>query len=209
MCVHTYTDRYTYIYTHKFTYVMYTHTQGYTKKCRPLGPYRCWPRRWPWAEKPNSGPHHTWLPIVSMDFYGFLWVSMDFYGFLLISMDFYGFSMDFYGILWISMDFYGFSMDFLWISMDFYGFLWIFYGFSMDFYGFLWFMVDITIVFMGVTRPGERLHFAMERSTMFFMGKITTISTGPFSIAFCMFTRGYTPSSNYRHISYKPELVEL
>ena len=29
---------------------------------------------------------------------------------------------------------------------------------------------------------GERLHFAMERSTMF-NGKITTISTGPFSIA--------------------------
>ena len=30
----------------------------------------------------------------------------------------------------------------------------------------------------------------MERSTMLFMGK-STISTGPFSIAICMFTRGY------------------
>ena len=30
---------------------------------------------------------------------------------------------------------------------------------------------------------------AMERSTMLLMGK-STISTGPFSIAFCMFTRG-------------------
>ena len=30
----------------------------------------------------------------------------------------------------------------------------------------------------------------LERSTMLFMGK-STISTGPFSIAICMFTRGY------------------
>ena len=33
-----------------------------------------------------------------------------------------------------------------------------------------------------LTRPGEPTNFAMERSTMLFMGK-STISTGPFSIA--------------------------
>ena len=37
---------------------------------------------------------------------------------------------------------------------------------------------------------GERLHFAMERSTMLLMGKSTKF-LWPFSIAFCMFTRGY------------------
>ena len=39
------------------------------------------------------------------------------------------------------------------------------------------------------TRPGKRLRNELERSTMLLMGKSTN-STGPFSIAFCMFTRG-------------------
>ena len=30
-----------------------------------------------------------------------------------------------------------------------------------------------------MTRPGERLHFAMERSTYFIDGKIHELSTGP------------------------------
>ena len=39
------------------------------------------------------------------------------------------------------------------------------------------------------TRPGKRLQKTMERSTMLLMGKLT-ISTGPFSIAMLVITRG-------------------
>ena len=51
-----------------------------------------------------------------------------------------------------------------------------------------------TRVQLGLS-TGERLHFAMENH-MFFMGK-STISTGPCSIAFCMFTRGYLDNHAY------------
>ena len=42
------------------------------------------------------------------------------------------------------------------------------------------------------TRPGQRLRKKLWKATMPLMGK-STISTGPFSIANCYFTRGYIP----------------
>ena len=45
---------------------------------------------------------------------------------------------------------------------------------------------------------GERLH--SNGKSPFFMGK-STISTGPFSIAFCMFTRGYVKTSATQKIT--------
>ena len=49
-------------------------------------------------------------------------------------------------------------------------------------------------IYCDFTRPGERLHFAKDPPC--FMGK-STISTGPFSIAFCMFTR---PGNHHKWI---------
>ena len=54
----------------------------------------------------------------------------------------------------------------------------------------------------GLLPSGELSQKAMERSTMLLMGK-STISTGPFSIAFCMFTRGYC----FTNIEYSFEAV--